>query len=214
MAQAPHGKFITLEGGEGAGKSTQAALLGDFLRQRGLTVMTTREPGGTAGAEAIRRLLVDGAADRWDAWTEALLMIAARQDHVARLIQPALADGAWIVCDRFTDSTLAYQGVAGGLGRNVLRDLMATVLDGCQPDLTLIVDLPVADGLSRAGQRGGGEHRFEKRGLEFHENVRQGFLDIAAAEPARCHVIDGRENIGQVAEQIKKVVLECLFQHG
>ena len=214
MAQAPYGKFITLEGGEGAGKSTQAALLGDFLRQRGLTVMTTREPGGTAGAEAIRRLLVDGAADRWDAWTEALLMIAARRDHVARLIQPALADGAWIVCDRFTDSTLAYQGVAGGLGRDVLRDLMAPVLDGCQPDLTLIVDLPVADGLSRAGQRGGGEDRFEKRGLEFHENVRQGFLDIAASEPARCHVIDGRGNVEQVAEQINKVVLECLFQHG
>ena len=211
---APHGKFITLEGGEGAGKSTQAALLGDFLRQRGLTVMTTREPGGTAGAEAIRRLLVDGAADRWDAWTEALLMIAARQDHVARLIQPALADGAWIVCDRFTDSTLAYQGVAGGLGRNVLRDLMATVLDGCQPDLTLIVDLPVADACPGQDNVEVVSTGLRSVAWNFHENVRQGFLDIAAAEPARCHVIDGRENIGQVAEQIKKVVLECLFQHG
>ena len=218
MVQAPStgqpGKFITLEGGEGAGKSTQAARLADLLRDRGHKVTTTREPGGTDGAEAIRALLVEGAADRWDVWTEALLMIAARRDHVQRLILPDLASGTWVVCDRFADSTLAYQGAAGGLGMDLLRNMMAPVLESCHPDLTLVVDLPVADGLARAGRRGGGEDRFEKRGLEFHENVRQGFLEIAALEPNRCCVIDGLQPEDSVALAIKNAVLERLFQHG
>ncbi len=211
MAQTQAGRFITLEGGEGAGKSTQARRLADFLRARGLDVVTTREPGGTEGAEAIRNLLVDGAADRWDAWTEALLMIAARRDHVVRLIRPALAKGHWVVCDRFADSTLAYQGVAGGLGMEPLKALMAPVLDGCSPDLTLMVDLPVAEGLARADTRGSGEDRFEKRGLEFHEMVRQAFLAIAADNPDRCHIIKGAGTADEVQQDIESIVLDRLF---
>jgi dTMP kinase len=211
MAQTQAGRFITLEGGEGAGKSTQTRRLAAFLRTKGIDVVTTREPGGTDGAEAIRSLLVDGPPDRWDAWTEALLMIAARRDHVIRLIRPALAEGRWVVCDRFADSTLAYQGAAGSLGIEALSALMAPVLEGCTPDLTLMVDLPVAEGLDRADTRGSGEDRFEKRGLEFHEKVRQAFLAIAANDPGRCQVIDGSKNADDVQWNIESIVLDRLF---
>jgi dTMP kinase len=211
MTQAQAGRFITLEGGEGAGKSTQAGLLAAFLQEKGLETVVTREPGGTPGAEAIRALLVDGPPDRWDAWTEALLMTAARRDHIIRLIQPALKAGAWVICDRFADSTVAYQGAAGGLGAEAMRRLMAPVLEGCEPDLTLIIDLPVEEGLARAGTRGGGEDRFEKQGAEFHGKVRQGFLDVASSAPERCVVIDGLADVETVAGSIRKTVLERLF---
>ena len=211
MTQVQAGRFITLEGGEGAGKSTQASLLAAFLREKGVETIVTREPGGTPGAEAIRALLVDGPPERWDAWTEALLMTAARRDHVTRLIRPALSEGTWVVCDRFADSTVAYQGAAGGLGTEAMRSLMAPVLEGCAPDLTLIIDLPVDEGLVRAGSRGGDENRFEKQGADFHAKVRQGFLDIAASAPERCVVIDGGADAETVANTIQKAVLERLF---
>lgn len=186
MAQ---GLFITFEGGEGAGKSTQVRRLAERLRAAGHQVVTTREPGGSPGAEAIRDLLVNGDADRWSPLTEALLMNAARRDHVERVIAPALERGAVVLCDRFADSTRAYQGAGGGVDPGFLRALEAAVVGETRPDLTLILDLPVAEGLGRAAGRGGGEARFEAKGLAFHERLRAAYLDIARAEPARCAVI-------------------------
>jgi dTMP kinase len=183
------GRFITFEGGEGAGKSTQLRRLAERLRGRGLEVVATREPGGSPGAEAIRELVLNGAADRWSPVTETLLMYAARRDHIERVIAPALARGAWVVCDRFADSTRAYQGAAGGTDPALIAALEAQVLDGARPDLTLIFDLPPEAGLARAHARGG-ELRFESKGLAFHERLREGFLAIARAEPERCALID------------------------
>ncbi len=183
------GCFITLEGGEGTGKSTQAGRLTERLRRTGLEVLTTREPGGSPGAEDIRALLVSGAVDRWSALTETLLMYAARADHLERVIRPALNRGAWVVCDRFADSTRAYQqGAAPGL----LSALEKEVVDGDRPDLTLVFDLPAEDGLARAAARGEGATRFEARNAEFHERLRAAFLEIARADPERCAVIDAR----------------------
>lgn len=187
---AGRGRFITFEGGEGAGKSTQVRLLADALRARGLSVVTTREPGGSPGAEAIRDLLVRGAADRWDGLTEAFLHYAARRDHLLRTIRPALDRGDWVVCDRFNDSTIAYQGFGHGTARARLDALYAMTADGLVPDLTLILDLPVADGLARAGRRGGDEDRYERMDGGFHDRMRAGFLAIAGAEPERCVVVD------------------------
>lgn len=190
MAQ---GLFITFEGGEGAGKSTQVRRLADRLRAAGREVVTTREPGGSPGAEAIRDLLVNGATDRWSPLTEALLMNAARRDHVERVIQPALARGAVVLCDRFADSTRAYQGAGGGVSPAFIRQIEDQVVGETRPDLTLIFDLPVSDGLKRASARGGGEARFEAKGLDFHERLRAAFLAIARDEPARCAVIAAGE---------------------
>ena len=190
MAQ---GVFITFEGGEGAGKSTQVRRLRDRLAQAGRQVVATREPGGSPGAEAIRALLVRGEADRWSPVTETLLMYAARRDHIERVIGPALARGAWVVCDRFADSTRAYQGAAGGTDPALIGMLEAQVLDGVQPNLTLVLDLPVAAGLARAESRGDVEGRFESKGAAFHERLRQAFLGIAAAEPGRCVLIDASQ---------------------
>ena len=184
------GKFITLEGGEGAGKSSQVAALVAWLKGRGIAAVATREPGGSAGAEMIRRLLVEGPADRWDATTEALLHFAARRDHLAKTAWPALAGGTWVVSDRFADSTMAYQGYGHGMDRKLVRGLYAATVGDFQPDLTLILDLPVEIGLTRAAARGGAEQRYESMQRDFHERLRQGFLEIAAAEPKRCVVVD------------------------
>ena len=185
------GRLITIEGGEGAGKSTQAGLLAASLEQAGLIVERTREPGGSPGAEAIRQLLLEGADERWDAVAEALLLYAARRDHVVGRIAPALARGCWVVCDRFADSTLAYQGYGRGVPLADLAALHRLALGELAPDLTLILDLPVADGLARAARRGsGGADRFERRDAAFHERLRAGFRDIAAQQPGRCVVID------------------------
>lgn len=184
------GMFITFEGGEGAGKSTQARILADRLRAAGREVVVTREPGGSSGAEAIRGLLVSGEVDRWSPISEALLMNAARRDHIEKLIAPALARGAVVICDRFADSTRAYQGVAGGAAPEFIAMLESAVAASCRPDLTLVLDLPVEIGLARAAGRGGLEVRFEAKGAAFHEAIRQAFLDIAAAEPGRCVVVD------------------------
>ena len=186
----PGGLFITFEGGEGTGKSTQAARLAARLRGAGRQVIVTREPGGSPGAEAIRNLLVAGDIDRWSPLTEALLVNAARRDHIERIIGPALGVGAVVICDRFADSTRAYQGVAGGVPADVIAALETAVLGPLSPDLTLILDLPVAAGLARAASRATGEGRFEAKGEAFHARLSEAFLRIAAAEPDRCALID------------------------
>ena len=184
------GRFITLEGGEGTGKSTQARRLAAALEKNGLKVLTTREPGGSPGAEEIRGLLVNGAPARWDPMPETLLLYAARADHVGRTIGPALLAGQWVVCDRFSDSSFAYQGAGRGLTRETIRRIDAVVLDDFKPDLTLVLDLEVETGIARAMARGGAESRFEQFDRDFHERLRQAFIDIAKRNPDRCILID------------------------
>ncbi|USI72646.1 dTMP kinase [Sphingomonas morindae] len=184
------GRFITLEGGEGVGKSTQARALAQALRARGHDVVETREPGGSAGAEAIRALLLEGAGDRWTPGAEALLFAAARADHVARTIKPALAAGAWVVCDRFLDSSLAYQGAADGIGADRLRVLHEVGASGLMPDRTLLLLLPEAEALARATRRDGAEgDRFGARDAAYHAAVTRAFRALAEAEPARIRPI-------------------------
>ena len=196
------GRFITLEGGEGAGKSTQLGILARRLRNAGLCVVETREPGGTAGAEAIRELFVRGDADRWDGVTEALLVNAARADHVARTIRPALAEGKWVLSDRYVDSTFAYQGAGKGVTDTVLGDLHRVATGDLWPDLTLVIDLPVETGLARAAERRGGATRFEAHAVAFHCRLADRFRERAAADPARLRVIDGTADIDTVADAI------------
>jgi dTMP kinase len=201
-----NGRFITFEGGEGAGKSTQIARLGDRLRARGHAIVTTREPGGAPGAELIRKLLVEGPPERWDATTEALLHFAARRDHLVRTVWPALVRGEWVLSDRFADSTMVYQGFAQGFDRMRVAELYKLSVGDFRPDLTLILDLPVSVGLARAAARRDTEARYEAFGEAFHERVRQGFLAVAAAEPARCVVIDASASIDDVASAIARAV--------
>jgi dTMP kinase len=196
------GRFITLEGGEGTGKSTQIRRLAAALEQRGIAVLATREPGGSPGAEEIRKLMVEGEPGRWDAITETLLAYAARADHVARTIGPALLADKWVISDRFSDSTFAYQGVGRGLERETIRRIDSAVLDDFAPDLTLVLDLDVGTGLKRAMSRSGAETRFEKFGPAFHEKLREAFLEIARRNPERCRVIDASGTEEQVAEAI------------
>ena len=196
------GKFITFEGGEGSGKSTQCPRLAERLTEAGIAVTLTREPGGTAGANAIRALLVEGEASRWDPRTEALLHFAARRDHVTKVIEPALAGGGWVVCDRFTDSSVAYQGYGHELGAAYIDALAELTIGNFIPDLTLILDIDPEAGLKRAGQRGGGEARYEGMGIDFHRRLRAGFHEIAKAEPGRCTIIDAAGSEEEVAEAI------------
>jgi len=202
----PRGRFVTLEGGEGAGKSTQIRRLGERLRAAGLDVIETREPGGSPGAEEIRGLLLGGGVERWDDVTEALLMYAARRDHLARKVWPALARGQWVLCDRFEDSTRAYQGAGSGLDRAVIDALGQVARADFAPDLTLILDLPVSLGRARAAARRGLNDRFEQRDDGFHERVRQGFLAVAAAEPARCAIVDASLALDDVTDAIARTV--------
>jgi dTMP kinase len=196
------GLFITLEGGEGAGKSTQARRLAERLQACGHEVLLTREPGGSPGAEALRSLLVEGAVDRWSATAETLLMYAARADHLERTIRPALARDAFVVCDRFMDSTRAYQGAGGGVAPGLIGALEMDVVGADRPDLTLVFDLPVEQGLARAHARAGGEARFEGKGTAFHQRLRDRFLGIAAAEPERCRVIDATRPVDEVSATV------------
>jgi dTMP kinase len=200
------GRFITLEGGEGAGKSTQIVRLKSMLEQRGRTVVTTREPGGAPGAEMVRKLLVEGPTERWDGTTEALLHFAARRDHLRSTVWPALKQGAWVISDRFADSTVAYQGFGHGLDRAMLGKLYGIAVGDFRPDLTLILDLPIEIGLGRAAARRGSETRYENLPAECHARVRAGFRDIATAEPGRCVVIDATQDIDAVAEAIAAAV--------
>ena len=205
------GKFISFEGGEGAGKSTQARKLKAALEACGRQVVLTREPGGSPGAEEIRKLLVEGAPERWTPLTETLLFIAARADHVAKIIAPALDAGQWVISDRFADSTYVYQGVARGLGVDTVRRLHDAAIPAFKPDLTLILDLDPATGLSRASKRGGGaEDRFEKFDANFHAALRGAFHEIAANEPKRCVIIDGARDPDAVADDVLRIVTERL----
>ena len=208
------GRFISFEGGEGAGKSTQVNRLAVRLEAGGREAVLTREPGGSPGAEAIRDIVLRGDADRWSPVTETLLMYAARRDHIERVIRPALARGAWVVCDRFADSTRAYQGAAGGTDPALIAALETYILEEVRPDLTLVFDLPAEVGLARADARAGAEMRFESKGLAFHERLRDAFRAIAAAEPERCALIDAAGDRDSVARAVWAMVTERLDADG
>jgi dTMP kinase len=187
------GKFITLEGGEGAGKTTQAKLLVSALGAAGIETVLTREPGGTFGAEAIRKLVLDGTKDRWSGLTEVLLMYAARMDHVEKLIRPALARGAWVISDRFADSSLAYQGYARGVAPERIKAVHDAVMDGFEPDLTILFDIDPVIAMKRVETRGEELSRFDAESMSFHNTLREAFLDIAKSNPERIFTLDAGE---------------------
>ncbi len=197
--------FLTFEGGEGCGKTTQITRLIDFLQSKGIEVVRTREPGGSEGGEIIRELLVKGDVNRWDNITEALLLFAGRRDHVERLIKPALAEGKWVISDRFADSSYAYQ-LYGYKNENIdkvgLDTLYDFTLKDFKTDLTLILDLPVEVGIERKKLQGDEFARFERKGTEFHNNLRQGYLKIAQENPDRCKVIDATKSLDEVFDAI------------
>jgi dTMP kinase len=199
-----HGRFITFEGGEGSGKSTQAAMLAQRLRSLGIDVLLTREPGGSPGAEIMRHVILSGAAKPLGPEAEAILFAAARDDHVRTTIRPALARGTWVLCDRFADSTRVYQGVAGEVDGRLIHALERIAVGETRPDLTFVLDVPVEVGLARASQRRGNASadRFEGESREFHEKLRAAFLVLAAAETRRCVVVDVTRPPKQVADNI------------
>jgi dTMP kinase len=200
--------FVTFEGGEGAGKSTQIRLLAENLRRRGRDVLVTREPGGSPGAEAVRHVLLSGAAEEFGVRMEAILFAAARNDHVEEVIRPALDRGAVVLCDRFMDSSRVYQGVTGNLEPDFLEALQRIAIDGLQPDCTVILDLPAEKGLARARRRGGSgaPDRFEREELQTHEKRREAYLEIAAADPERCRVVDADRAEEEIAAEILAIV--------
>ena len=207
------GRFITFEGGEGTGKSTQAALLADKLRSIGIGVALTREPGGSPGAEIIRHVLLSGAAKPLGADVEAILFAAARDEHLVNTIRPALARGQWVISDRFADSTRVYQGVLGSVDPRLIKGLERLTIGDTSPDLTFILDVPADMGLSRAGKRRGEAKadRFESEDRKFHERLREAYRELAASEPERCVLIDalwGRDAVaGKIFEIVKKRLL-------
>ncbi|MEW6122676.1 MAG: dTMP kinase [Pseudomonadota bacterium] len=205
---ARRGRFITLEGGEGSGKSTQAKRLAEWLRGHGIDVVLTREPGGSPGAEMVRAALLGGAVKPYGPDVEALLFAAARADHVDRTIEPALARGQWVICDRFIDSTRVYQGAVGQVETPLLNALERVAVGSVRPDLTLLLDISPEAGLARAAARAHGQagDRFEAEGIAFHHAVRMAFLDLARADPARCAVIDAAQKPDLVAVRILKEV--------
>ena len=206
------GRFITFEGGEGTGKSTHSTLLADRLKAAGTSVVLTREPGGSPGAEVIRHVLLSGVAKPLGIEAEALLFAAARGDHVRNTIEPALAQGVWVVCDRFLDSTRVYQGSLGRLDPLFIRALERVTIGDLKPDLTFVLDVPAEIGLARASKRRGERvaDRFEGESRAFHEALREAYREIVAAEPARCVAIDATEPKAAVAERIWKTVTERL----
>lgn len=215
------GCFISIEGGEGTGKTTQIEYLCNHLRDRGIDVVRTREPGGTPAGEQIRTLLVSGRTDRWQPMTEALLNYAARYEHLVHTIEPAVARGLWVISDRFSDSTMAYQGICQGVGLDRIEALHDAALGDFAPDLTLVLDMPVEEALARANRRngengkgnhpnGGAEDRFERMGRDFHEQLRAAFLHIATMHADRCRVIDASGEPEQVAARIWAEVTRSL----
>lgn len=207
-----HGRFITFEGGEGAGKSTQIALAAEWLRKRGLEVVLTREPGGTPRAERLRGMLLERDVEPMPESCELLLMFAARATHLENLVRPAVTRGAWVLCDRFTDATYAYQGGGRRLPVGHIDALAAIVHPDFWPDLTVLLDLPVATGLARAAARNGadGPDRFESEQQAFFERVRAAYLERARAEPARFRLIDAAQPAGQVARRIEGALADLL----
>ncbi len=204
------GRFITLEGGEGVGKSTQIRRLAEALAARGHTVVTTREPGGTEGAEAIRGLLLSGGQDRWNDATEALLFAAARADHVAKLIRPSIAAGSWVLCDRFVDSTRAYQGGAGGVSDADILDLHRVGSGGLLPDRTIVLDLPVDEGARRAAARSAETDRMGAKSTDYYERVAARFRELAAQEPGRFRVTDASGSPEVVTARILDALADLL----
>jgi dTMP kinase len=206
------GHFISFEGGEGSGKSTHAATLAQRLKAAGQGVVLTREPGGSTGAEIIRHILLSGIAKPLGAETEAILFAAARDDHVRNTILPALKSGIWVICDRFIDSTRVYQGALGNVDERLIRSLERVTVGPALPELTFILDVPAQIGLARAKSRRGmvEADRFEGESLEFHEKLRDAYRTLAAAEPKRCVVIDGRASREVVSERIWSIVQERL----
>lgn len=196
------GRFITIEGGEGAGKSTHAARLAQSLEARGIPTLVTREPGGTAEAERIRALLLDPGEMGWEPATEVLLHFAGRVENVAKTVEPALAEGRIVICDRFADSTLAYQGYGAGASLSAIRSIAEAALGGFEPDLTLVLDIDPVVGLERTGKRSAAPDRYERLPLDYHRRVREGFLAIAAGAPDRCVVIDTAPDEDRVAEAV------------
>jgi len=206
------GRFITFEGGEGSGKSTHCRLLSERLKALGIDVVLTREPGGSPGAEAIRHVLMSGAAKPLGAEAEALLFAAARDDHIRSTIEPALTRGAWVTCDRFLDSTRVYQGTLGQVDHKLIRALERVTVGDLRPDLTFILDVPADVGLARAGKRRGeaAADRFEEESLATHEQLREAYRRLAISEPARCIMIDATAPKAAVADRIWKAVNEHL----
>lgn len=203
------GKFITLEGGEGAGKSSNIPFIENYLRERGIPLLMTREPGGTPLSERIREILLDKQEQHMTSDTELLLMFAARAQHLAQVILPALAEGRWVVCDRFTDATYAYQGGGRGIGLERIAVLEQWVQGDFRPDKTLVFDLPVATGLARAGQRSSPD-RFEQEDLTFFERVRAAYLQRAQAAPQRYSIIDAAQDLSGVQQQIATILNSLL----
>lgn len=206
------GCFITFEGGEGSGKSTQVALLAERLRMRGIEVVTTREPGGSPGAEAMRLLLLNGVVKPLGPTAETMIFAAARDDHVQSTILPALTRGAWVLCDRFIDSTRIYQGVLGNVDRRIIRALERATVGDAMPELTFVMDVPVEIGFARVAGRGQVKDRFESEEIEFHIQLREAFLDLARDEPERCLVIDASQPPERVASRIWLTVVERLMK--
>jgi len=204
------GRLITFEGGEGAGKSTQVSILVERLRNAGRHAIATREPGGSPAAEDIRETLLSGKVKQFGPFAEALLFSIARADHIDTVISDALARGQWVVCDRFLDSTRAYQGATGGVPAPVISALERLTLHGIMPNLTIVLDIPVEEGLARMARRRGAPDRFESQDIAQHERIRKAFLDIAEQEPGRCVVIDARKPEALVAEDVWEAVAERL----
>jgi dTMP kinase len=202
----PRGKMIVLDGIDGSGKGVQSRMLHRAMQFAGLPVILTREPGGSRGAEQIRGLLVEGDPDRWDAVAELLLMYAARRSHLSDTVWPALDAGHWVISDRFADASRAFQGIAGGLGLDRVEQVHAVAVGDFSPDLVLILDLDPVQALQRTGQRGGAEDRFERKGLAYHERVRQGFRQIVAGQPERYRLIDASPRPDRVAAAILAAV--------
>ncbi|MBX5160559.1 MULTISPECIES: dTMP kinase [unclassified Rhizobium] len=206
------GLFVTFEGGEGAGKSTQIRRLAEALKGEGRDVLMTREPGGSPGAEAVRHVLLSGAAEAFGTRMEAILFAAARNDHVEEVIRPALATGKIVLCDRFIDSSRVYQGITGNLEPDFIETLQRIAINGVIPDCTVILDIPAKIGLERAQKRAAADapDRFEKERLETHEKRREAFLDIAAREPERCHVINAMQGEEAIAAEILAIVRQLM----
>jgi dTMP kinase len=202
------GRFITFEGGEGSGKSTQIKLLAENLQTRGIRTLLTREPGGSPGAEIVRHLVLSGVGKILGASGEALLFAAARDDHVHNVIAPALEQGQWVLCDRFTDSTRVYQGKLGSADINLIRAMERVTIGELQPDLTIILDVPAEVGLARAAARRGQEapDRFEAEDMNFHRRLREAYRQVAADEPERCTLVDATQDIEAIAQRVWSVV--------
>lgn len=205
------GRFITFEGGDGSGKSTQAALLEEFLTEKGIQCLRTREPGGSPGAELIRDLILQGDTARWDALTEYLLFSAARRDHLVRTVKPALHEGVWVICDRYIDSSRVYQGIVQGLSEMTLESIYLALSEDLTPDMTLIFDIPVEEGLKRAHRRESLENRFERKGTAFHEKVRAGFLSLAQKNPELYCLFDATLSIEDLHRRVQESVMSKLI---